>query len=58
VEDAAAEARRARDALVDVQRIEVAEEPRREDEVRFGHGERRAEGLADRHLVVVLARKH
>src|SRR5215831_4211213 len=44
--------------LVDVERVEVAEQPGRENEVRFGDGEGRAERLADLDLVVVLAREH
>ena len=58
MEDPPAEPGRARKALVDVQRVEVAEEAGGEDEMRLGDRERRVEALADRDVVVVLARKH
>src|SRR5258706_6011694 len=58
VQDAPAEERLAGEFLVDVQRIEVAEQAGAEDEVRFGHGDAGAEAIADVHLVVALAREH
>ena len=58
VQDAATESRCPCVSLVDVQRVEVTEETGREHEVRLGHRERRAEGVADLHLVVVLALDH
>src|SRR5689334_5529798 len=56
VQDAAAEDRAACELFVDVQGIEVAEHAGAEDEVRFGHGDTRAELVTDLHLVVPLAR--
>jgi len=58
VQDAPAEARRPRVGLVDVQRVEITEEAGREHEVRLGHGERRAERVADLDLVIVFAFDH
>src|SRR5262245_30966305 len=55
VQDAPAEARLARELLVDVQRVEVAEHSRAKHQVRLGNREARAEGLADPHFVVPLA---
>src|SRR4051812_23409976 len=58
VQDPSAEERLAGEFLVDVQRIEVAEQTRAEDEMRFRDGDAGAEAIADVHLVVPLARKH
>src|SRR5258706_4372586 len=58
VQDAPAEERLTGEFLVDVQRIEVAEQARAEDEVRLRHGDAGAEAIADVHLVVALAREH
>src|SRR5258708_8122013 len=57
VEDAAAEARLARELLVDVQRIGIAERAGAQPAMRFGAGDARAEAVADADLVVPLARE-
>src|SRR5688572_733754 len=58
VQDARAEHRFPGELLVDVQRVEVAEKPGREHEMRLGHREAGAEALAEGHLVVPLALEH
>ena len=57
VQDASAEARAGGVALVHMQRIEVAEQTRREHEMRLGHRQRCAERVADADFVICFSRK-